>query len=147
MTPLSVIVCELRDRWALRLRPALAAVGVPLRQTRRLVDCRAEVAASRSSLVLLEWSPERRGELAEFVDATARRFPQANLVALAEPAAAGDEPLAREAGVVHFASSPRELGPVVRLAVRMRRQTPAHDEVDDWLAGLLPGDSDERETD
>ena len=128
MAPFTVVICEPHDKWAARLRCELDAASLRLRETRRLVDCQSEVAAANASLVLLGWSAARRSELAEFVDRLARRFPQTQVVALADYDAAGDGPLAREAGAVHFAAGPRELGPVVRLIRRLQGRQSASGE-------------------
>jgi DNA-binding response OmpR family regulator len=118
MALFSVVICESDGQWAVRLRRALQSDRIRLRETRRLVDCQAEVAGSTASLVLLEWSAARRVELAEFVERITRQFPGVNVLALAARDAAGDEWLAREAGAIHFTSSPRALQPLLRLIRR-----------------------------
>ncbi len=124
MASFTVVICESGGQWAVRLRRELQPERIRLRETRRLVDCQRELEETDAGLVLVEWSAARRAELADFVDRISRRFPRTSVVVLAQRNAAGDERLAREAGAVHFTSSPRALGPVVRLIHRqqVRRQ-------------------------
>jgi hypothetical protein len=116
----TVVICESDGHWAARLRNELGADRIRLCETRRLVDCQRALADSSASLALLEWSAGRRAELADFVDRVNRRFPRVSVLALAQRAAAAEEALAREAGVIHFANSLRALAPVARLIRRHR---------------------------
>ena len=113
-----VIMCERSGQWAAGLRRAVGNPAVRIRDTRRLADCLAELASAPASLVALEWTRDRRAECVDFLDRLTRCFPRARAVALAERAAAADEWLAREAGVIHFVASPRRLQPVARLIAR-----------------------------
>ncbi len=142
MTSFTVVVCEAAGQWAARLRPALEPNRIRLRETRRLVDCQSEVSEAAASVVLLEWTAARRAELADFVERISRRLPRTWVLALAQRGAAGDEPLAREAGVVHFVSSPRALGSVARLIRRQRdRAISIENDTQDEILGLASGNS------
>jgi DNA-binding response OmpR family regulator len=122
MASSAVIVCERSGIWAAGLRRALEPDRIAMRETRRLVDCEAEVLAAPASSVLVEWSRSRRGELALFLDRLTRRFPGVQAIALAERDARRDELLAREAGAIHFVRSPRELAAAAQL-IRRHKQT------------------------
>jgi hypothetical protein len=113
-----VIVCEKSGRWATALRRAGGDDRSRIRETRELPDCETELARAPAGLLLLEWSAARRFELAPFVERQTRRFPLLRVVVVADHTAAAEEGLAREAGAIHFISSPRALGSVVRLARR-----------------------------
>jgi hypothetical protein len=142
MASFTVVICESDGHWAARLRNELGSDQIRLRETRRLVDCQRELAESSASLALIEWSAGRRAELADFVDRVNRRFPRVSVFALARRAAAAEEALAREAGVIHFANSLRALVPVARLIRRHRDRAasmadgPAHEFIESLVGNI-----------
>jgi DNA-binding response OmpR family regulator len=143
MAVFTVVICESDGQWAAGLRRELQPERVRLRETRRLIDCQRELEEADAGLVLIEWSAARRAELADFVDRISRRFPRTCIVVLAQRNAAGDERIAREAGAIHFTSSPRALGPVVRLIRRQRdRAATAEDDSSRQFLESLAGNSE-----
>ena len=101
----------------------LADLGVRVWETRTLADCGKELAASPASFAVLELSGEPAAVL-RFLARQPREFPAARLAVAADGSRAGDEGLLREAGAVHFLSSPRQAGLLARLACRHLAQAP-----------------------
>jgi hypothetical protein len=121
-----VIVCERSGKWAAALRPCLP-VEIPLRQTRGLGECALELAAAPSSLLAVELNRENAAGVLSLLNTVGRRFPLAVALVLAERGLESHEWLLREAGAVHFTTSPREADDVARLALRhfSRQAAPA----------------------
>ena len=119
-----LIVCERRGRWAVLLRKKVAEAGVRVWETRLPADCRAEVAQSPASLVVLELTPHNLEELLKTVSRWGRDYPLLRWAAVADRSLAGCEGLMREAGAVHFTCSPRDAGLLAQLACRHLAQIP-----------------------
>jgi hypothetical protein len=118
-----VIVCERRGTWAAGLRRHVPR-EIRVCETRTLGDCRRELALAPGSLVVVElWRTDVDGTLALLTD-VARRFPQARAVAVAERGCEPFEWLLREAGAIHFMTSPRQSATLARLAVRHVSRVP-----------------------
>jgi hypothetical protein len=118
-----LIVCERTGRWAVALRREWAGAGVRVWETRTLADCRNALVESPASFVVLEL----QGNVAKLLRLMARQprqFPAARLAVVADREQAACEPLMREAGAVHFLSSPRRIGQLARLACRHLAQVP-----------------------
>jgi ActR/RegA family two-component response regulator len=118
-----LIVCERRGRWAAALRRELAEAGVRVWETRTLADCRDELVANPASFAVVELGTNLNG-LLRLLARWPRRFPLARLAVVADRAQAGYEWLLREAGAVHFLSSPREVAVLARLACRHLAEMP-----------------------
>jgi hypothetical protein len=118
-----LIVCERSGRWAVALRRELADAGVRVWETRTLADCRDELVANPASFALVELGPSAGG-LLRFLAAQPRQFPAARLAVVASRSQAGYEWLMREAGAVHFLSSPRQVAVLARLACRHLAEVP-----------------------
>ncbi len=118
-----VIVLERAGIWAAGLRRHLPA-ELRLRETRSPEECLAELGQAPRSLVALEVPENGVDGMLDLLGAATRRFPMARFVALAERGLEAHEWLLREAGAVHFTTSPREIDVVARLAERHAARLP-----------------------
>jgi hypothetical protein len=118
-----LILCERTGRWAVALRRELAEAGVRVWETRTLADCRDELIDNPASFAVLELGANVAGLLG-LLASQPRRFPAARLAVVADRSQADYELLMREAGAVHFLSSPRQVGLLARLACRHLAQAP-----------------------
>jgi hypothetical protein len=119
-----VIVCERTGTWATALRRFLPD-EIRLRQTRRLAECVDALAEAPDSLLALELSRSNLSAVLDLLAGLGQKFPRARAVVLAERGCEPYEWLVREAGAVHFTSSPRESETVARLVSRHRETIPA----------------------
>ena len=110
------IVSERTGRWAVALRRALPEA--PLRETRTLDECRAELDLSPASIAALEFTAAKGDEAAAFIAEVASRFPSARVVILADRGLAENEWLLRELGAAAWTDSPRELAAIVEVTRR-----------------------------
>jgi hypothetical protein len=120
-----LIVCERTGRWAVALRRELADAGVRVYETRHLSDCWEQLGQSPASFVVVELTAASAGGLLRRMLGQHREFPLARLAVVADRSLAAYEWLMREAGAVDFARSPRQLGPLARLACRHLAQAAA----------------------
>ena len=120
MPPVRMIVCERRDVWAPALRRALGD-AILLLPTRSLTECAGELAAAPGSLVAVELTVRIAAALAAFVGRTNDRMTPTRVIVLAERKLAEYEWWMREAGAVHFETSPRKLGVLSGLIARHAR--------------------------
>lgn len=119
-----LIVCERSGEWAVALRRELGEAGPRVYETRSLPECWQSLAGHEASFLLLELSPATVDDLIARLASLEREFPAARAVVVAERSLADYEKLLREAGAVHFVSSPRLLGEVAELARRHFAQSP-----------------------
>jgi len=122
-----LIVCEHAGRWAVVLRRELAARRWEVRvyETRSLADCWEMLAEAPASFVIVELSAADVAALLRRMARLGRDFPLARVAVVADRSLAGYEWLMREAGAVHFVCSPRQAGPLARLAAGYLAQAPA----------------------
>jgi hypothetical protein len=120
-----LIVCERSGRWAVVLRRELGAGAVRVYETRNLTDCWAVLAEAPASFVIVELTAGGVAALLRQMARLGREFPLARVAVVAARSLAGYEWLMREAGAVHFTCSPRQLGPLARLATGHLAQAPA----------------------
>ncbi len=116
MSQSQVIICERTGVWAAALAQHLPR-EMRLRQTRALSECTAALAVAPMSLVALEANPGNLNGILSWLVQLPVRFPFARAVVLADRGLANYEWLLRDAGAVHFTTSPRELNclaPLVR---------------------------------
>jgi hypothetical protein len=113
-----LIVCERTGQWAAALRRELADAGLRLWETRSLADAWDALAATPAAFLVLELLPGTAGPLWARMAWLAHDFPRARAAVLAPRRLAAHEDLAREAGAVYFACSPRRLAPLARMIVR-----------------------------
>ncbi len=119
----SVIVCERRGIWAAGLRRHLPR-EIRVYETRTPADCRCELAARPASLVAVELLQTNVTGTLDLLALVARTFPLARAVAVAERGWEPYEWLLREAGAIHFTTSPRQSDALARLAVRHAARVP-----------------------
>jgi DNA-binding NtrC family response regulator len=118
-----VIVCERKGAWSAGLRRHLPR-EVRLRETRLLADCSSALAEAPGSLVVLELTPANLDGVLELLSDVEARYPLAAVVVVAERNLEACEALLREAGAVHFATSPRTADALARLAARHLARLP-----------------------
>ncbi len=131
------IVCEGSGRWAIGLRREAAPAGIRLHETRSLADAWSMLGQFPSSFLVAELTLANAQPLLDRMAGMRRAYPLARIAVVAERSLADYEWLAREAGAVWFAVSPRELRPIVAIAERHVRlaPTPAGDFVQEiWDA-------------
>ena len=116
--PPRLIVCERSGQWAVALRRELARGDVRVHETRGLAECWQMLARCPSSFVVAELTDANVEALLDRLASRRRLFPLVRVAVVSDRPQAAYEPLAREAGAVHFAASLREAGPVARLACR-----------------------------
>jgi hypothetical protein len=119
-----LIVCERLGEWSGALRAELAGSGVRLRECRRLAEAWAELTETPYAFVVVEATRANLGELVQRISWLGRDFPHARAAVVAERGLGGHEWLLREAGAVHFLTSPRRLPPLARLVVRHLANAP-----------------------
>ncbi len=112
------IVCEPTDRWAIALRREAGAEGPRLFETRSLPDAWSMLERFPASFLVTELTLTGRSTLWDWMVETARVFPMTRVAVVADRAWRDWEWLAREAGAVWFAASPREVRPLVAIARR-----------------------------
>ena len=119
-----VIVCERDGHWAIALRRELPPCGVRVDQTRSLPECWKMLAGRPASFVVAELTATNVKALLERIARLQRDFPLARVAVVADRSLEGREWLMREAGVVHFAVSPRDLALLAGVACRHLDQVP-----------------------
>lgn len=112
------IVCERTGRWAVGLRRDPRASGLRLYETRSLADAWEMLQQHPSSFVVVELTRSNPPSLLQRMLGLEHDFPLARVAVVADRSLADWEWLMREAGAVWFASSPRQLGPIVAMVRR-----------------------------
>jgi DNA-binding NtrC family response regulator len=119
-----LIVCERSGRWAVVLRRELAAANVRLHETRSLAECWEMLAEHRWSFVVVELSHDNADALLERLARRERQFPRIGVAVVADRSLRAYQWLIREAGAIHFVTSPRQLGPLAGVACRHLAHAP-----------------------
>jgi hypothetical protein len=119
------IVCEQSGRWAIGLRREAGAAGMRLYETRTLADAWSMLEQFPSSFLVAELTLANVQSLLDRMGGVRRAYPLARIAVVADRSLADYEWLAREAGAIWFATSPRELRPIVAIAERHVRLAPA----------------------
>lgn len=117
-----VIVCERSGRWAAALRRGLAC-ELSLRETRSLTECEAELREATGSFLVIELTAANLTGVLELLARIGAEHRWARVAVVAERSLAEGEWGAcewavREAGAIHFATSPRKAAELARLAER-----------------------------
>lgn len=112
-----VIVCERSGKWAAALRRTLAR-DVSVRETRSLTECVAELQTAPTSFLVVEVTATNLPAAFELLARVNAEFRWARVAVVAERALAECEWGLREAGAIHFATSPRKAAELARLAER-----------------------------
>lgn len=110
-----LIVCEKTGFWADAVR---RETDLDVHETRSLAACWRELSDWPNSLLVLELTSGNAELLIRHLSDLNREFAGAAAVVVTERRWRGYEWTLREAGAVHFAVSPRCMGPVARLARR-----------------------------
>jgi hypothetical protein len=119
-----LIVCERSGEWAAALRSELAESGVNVWECRRLDDAWSALAETGSAFLVAEASGENLRELAERLSRLRCDFPHARAAVVADRDLAECEWFMREAGAIHFLTSPRELQQLTGLIIRHLANVP-----------------------
>jgi len=123
---LNWIVCERTGRWAAALRRELEADASELYETRLPEELSAAIEATKqATVVVVELRRDGLGPLLDALVLAERRGTRVLPVAVANADLAGVEGVAREAGAVHFVTSPRQCHELVELGRRHQRRVPA----------------------
>jgi len=123
MTGGQLIICEQTEKWLVGLRRQCERYRPPARwvrigQVRSLHDARWMLDRWPASLLAIEVTPDRFARILQVVPPLTRHFPRMIWTAL-DASGLGDASWGlREAGALHVADSPRDLAPVIDLAVR-----------------------------
>jgi hypothetical protein len=119
-----LIVCERAGQWSAALRVELAESGVRVWECRRLAEAWSALAETPGAFVIAEVTQENVAELLERLSWLGRDFPFARAAAVADRGFAQYEWLVREAGAVHFMTSPRRLAPLAGIVLRHLANVP-----------------------
>jgi hypothetical protein len=119
-----LIVCERLGHWAAALRRELHVPELRVYETRSLAECWEMLAGHPASFVVAELTRPAVQALLDRIVRLGKEFPPARAAVVAERDLAPCEWLVRESGAVHFCVSPREAGPLARLAVRHLEAAP-----------------------
>ncbi|MCH8924492.1 MAG: hypothetical protein IIA67_15250 [Planctomycetes bacterium] len=118
MTCARLILWERTTCWALALRRATSDQPIRLVETRTWGECLGQLCEASRSVVALELVPQGVERVLAALEELDRRFPHAVPIVLAARSMRAHGPLMREAGAMHFASSPRRLDVVAQLVRR-----------------------------
>ncbi len=113
-----LIVCERSARWALALRRQLAAAEVSVHETRNLAQCWDMLAEHPASFLVIELSLANADALLGRLVALRRHAAGAAVAVVADRSLQAWQWLLREAGAIHFVTSPREVAPLIGIACR-----------------------------
>ena len=122
--PARVVVCEREGRWAVALGRELSRSKGSICQTRSVDECWEALGRWPASFVVVELTRTNARALLERMAWLERDFPLARVAVVADRALGFCERLMREAGAVHFTVSPRQLGPLGRVALRHLEAAP-----------------------
>jgi len=113
-----LIVCERSGQWSIGLRSELAETGVRIWECRSLPEAWEALGQTPAAFVIAESARENLEDLLRRMVWFSRDFPHSRIAVVAERRMARFEWLLREAGAVHFLTSPRRLTPLAGLVVR-----------------------------
>jgi hypothetical protein len=113
-----LIVCEGSGQWSIGLRNELASTGVRVWECRSLPEAWDALRQTPAAFVIVEAVRENLDNLLRRAAWFSRDFPHGRIAVVAQRNMARFEWLLREAGAVHFLTSPRRLAPLAGLAVR-----------------------------
>jgi hypothetical protein len=122
--PAKFIVCESGSSWAVGLRREAGTWPIRIHETRSLEECRQLLDASPASFLVIELPRAGLEGLLAFLARIARDYPWARPAVVAPRELAAAEWLLREAGAVHFVTSPRQLAGLIRTARRHLEAVP-----------------------
>jgi hypothetical protein len=121
---LKLLLCERTGDWAVALRRELTAAGPRLWESRHLADAWSDLAQTPNAFLVVELTARNAEDLLRRMAWLGGDYPAARIAVVAQRPLADYEWLCREAGAVHFTSSPRHLAPLAELAVRHLARLP-----------------------
>jgi hypothetical protein len=119
-----LIVCERSSLWSVALRNELVETGIRVWECRGLPEAWEALAQTPAAFMIVEAAPENLAALSQRMAWFSRDFPQARFAVVAPRKLVHFEWLLREAGAVHFLTSPRNLAPLAGLVVRHLANSP-----------------------
>ncbi len=119
-----LIVCERSGSWSVALRGELAEAGVRLWECRGLAEAWEALAQTPAAFVIAEAAEENLDDFLRRMAWFSRDFPQARIAVVAHRNMARFEWPLREAGAVHFLTSPRRLTSLAGMVVRHLANVP-----------------------
>lgn len=119
-----LIVCEASGSWSIGLRGELAETGVRVWECRRLPEAWEALAQTPAAFLIADAAPENIEDLLRRMAWFSRDFPHARIAVVAQRCMTRFEWLLREAGAVHFLTSPRRLAPLAGLVLRHLANVP-----------------------
>jgi hypothetical protein len=119
-----LIVCEGGGSWSIALRLELAAAGVRIWDCRSLPEAWDALGQTPAAFLVAEATGENLDALLPRMAWLSRDFPQARIAVVADRGMARYEWLLREAGAVHFLTSPRKLAQLAAVVVRHLANVP-----------------------
>ncbi len=122
--PPRLIVCERTGQWAAAIGRLLGVAGPRVLETRSLGECWAALRARPASFAVLELTRGNYGPLLDGLAWLGREMPLAAAAVVADRSLAASEWIVREAGAVHFETSPRRLLGLAGAARRHLQQAP-----------------------
>ena len=123
-SPARLIVCERSGLWSTSLRSELAETGVRIWECRNLPEAWEALSQTPAAFVIAEAAHDNVDDLLRRMIWLSRDFPQARIAVVTQRNMAGFQWLLREAGAVHFLTSPRRLASLAGLVVRHLANVP-----------------------
>lgn len=111
-------IVERSGHWAAAMRVELAATGVRLWEAGPRPNLQELMAEAPAGFLVLELTRKNAARVLDTLVELHRSWRGARAAVVADRSLADWEWLMREAGAVHFLTSPRKLGPLVDLACR-----------------------------
>jgi hypothetical protein len=124
LSAVRLIVCESSGQWSIGLRGELSEAGIRLWECRSLPEAWEALSRTPAAFVIAEASHEKLDDLLRRIAWLSRDFPQARIAVVAPRNMARYQWLLREAGAIHFLTSPRRLAPLAGLVVRHLANVP-----------------------
>lgn len=112
------MIAERSGGWADAMRVELAETGVRLWEAGPRPELAEVVAEAPGSFLVLELTPKNAAWLLDALVDLQRAWPRVRAAVVAGRSLGAWQWLMREAGAVHFLTSPRQLAPLVDLACR-----------------------------
>ncbi len=112
-----VILCESSGDWAVAFRRAAGKSPLPLLETRSLAECRQHLAEAPASVVVLELTSAKLGEVAAFLGEL-HRFPLARAIVVTQRELVVYEQPLRELGAMVVTAALRHVPGLVETARR-----------------------------
>lgn len=128
-----LIVLEREGHWAAALRRDLDGLGVRVLEVRSWDEVRESLGKWPAALVAAELTEAGAAEFLTAIPHLGRWHPQAAVVVLAERRLAPYRDLLREAGALHFITSPRRLAEVAEIVRRRASKLAAATSTADFL--------------